>query len=77
MATIATALDTAFTPAVGVFNCQATGGQIVLERRNTSGAGWAACGLFSGAVEVNNAVAGAQFRAAAAPGSTPTFQADQ
>ena len=78
MATLTTSLNTAFTPAVGDFVVQATGGVVALERRNTSGAAWAEVGRFTGnaAPIVSNPVAGVQYRFVSIEGS-PTVQADQ
>jgi hypothetical protein len=78
MATLASALDTPFTPAAGDFIVQATGGTAILERRNTSGAAWAGVGEIVGAQIISNPVAGAQYQFRAGAGlGTPTVQADQ
>lgn len=78
MATIASALDTAFEPAVGNFNLQVTGrGMVNLLRRNTSGSPWALVSPYvRGAHVVTNDIAGAEYMLTANTG-TPTVQADQ
>jgi hypothetical protein len=78
MATICSALNTAFTPVTGSFNVQVSGGNVQLERRNTSGAAWAVVGPISAglAVVVDTPVAGADYRFVGMTGS-PTVQADQ
>lgn len=81
MATIATQLNTVFTPAVGDFIVQVTNGTARLLRRNTAGAAWAPCAPvngsleISGAVTINNPVTGAQYMFQS--NGTPTVQADQ
>lgn len=63
MAALVTALDTEFTPAVGDFLVQATGGIATLERKAVSGAAFAQVGLVIGqALIVSNPVAGAIYR---------------
>jgi hypothetical protein len=78
MATIASALDTVFTPAASDFTVQSLGGHMVLRRRSTSSAPWVDMGEIygSGVLIVANPVAGAQFMLVAVSG-TPTAQADQ
>jgi len=76
MATIASALNTEFTPAAGDFIVQAIDGRAALLRKNSSGAGFAAVGVISGAFIVDNPVAGAVYKLMAHEG-TPTVQADQ
>lgn len=78
MATIASALNTPFTPAVGSFIVQASAGRAMLQRRGTSGAAWTNVGEIGADVSpvVENPVAGAQYQFIAASG-TPVVQADQ
>lgn len=79
MTTIATALETAFTPSGTSFIAQVTNGSAYLERRNTSGAAWAevrGSSIQNEAVLVDNPVAGADYRFRASGGS-PTVQADE
>lgn len=77
MATLTTALNTAFTPAAGDFIVQVAG-KATLQRRNTSGAAWAnAASLESGAYIIDNPVAGADYQFKAAGETNPTVQADQ
>lgn len=76
MATLTTALDTDFTPAVGDFNVQATGGVATLRRKNSSGAAFAPVGKVEGAGIVNNPIAGAVYQFTTFSG-TPVVQADQ
>lgn len=77
MATLASAVETEFTPAVGDFNVQVTGGVVTLLRKNTSGAAFSAVQpAFSGAFICGNPVAGAVYKFAVTSG-TPTVQADQ
>lgn len=79
MATLVSALGTDFTPAVGVFIAQATGGIAVLERKNSSGAAFAECGrIHNAAVEVQNSISGAVYRfRQVSEGGTVVVQADQ
>lgn len=78
MATLTSALDTDFTPAVGDFIAQATGGFAQLLRKNTAGAAWAvAAGNLNGAVIVSNPVTGAVYRFTNSGSTTPIVQADQ
>lgn len=78
MSTLASTLNTVFTPSVGSFNVQVNGGNVQLERRNTSGAQFASVGVIpSGqALVVDNLVAGADYRFVGLSG-TPVVQADQ
>lgn len=77
MATLASALDTEFTPAVGDFIAQATGGNASLVRKNSAGAEFAlVTSTLNGAVVVSNPVAGAVYKFTA-PSGTPLVQADQ
>ena len=77
MATLVSALDTEFTPAAGDFIVQATGGQALLQRKNSSGAAFAPVGTIDKAgVIVSNPIAGAVYKLTATIG-TPTVQADQ
>lgn len=63
MATLVTALNTEFTPAVGDFNAQATGGMAILERKQTSGAAWGEAGrIHNAGVVVENPISGAVYR---------------
>ena len=75
MATLTAALDTEFTPAVGEFIAQATGGSANLLRKNSIGAQFAPAGQINGAVTVGNPVAGAVYKFSAPAGVT--VQADQ
>ena len=78
MTTLVTALDTIFTPSVGVFSAQVTGGSAYLYRRQTDGAAWAIVGVLRTdlAVVVDNPVADADYKITTASGS-PVVQADQ
>lgn len=77
-------LSTVFTPAVGTFTVQATGGVAALERRQVSGAAWARIqpsldgnSRNGNAFNVNNPVAGVEYRFVAVGGTSPTVRADQ
>ena len=78
MATIASALNTPFTPAAGPFIAQVSGGRALLQRRNTAGAAWTNVGEIGAdaAPMIENPVAGADYRFITASG-TPVVQADQ
>lgn len=78
MATLTTALNTSFEPAVGQFVAQCSNGQVSLERRGTSGAAWVSVGFITpnSAPVIDNPVAGCQYRFVAVSGS-PVVQADQ
>jgi len=77
MATLIAALDTDFTPAVGDFIAQVTGGSCQLVRKNTAGAAFALVqSLVNCAVVVSNPVAGAVYRFNSVQTGV-TVQADQ
>lgn len=78
MATLVSALNTVFTPATGTFIAQATGNQVVLQSRNTSGAAWviAAPMPFATALLIDVPVSGVQFRFVS-PDAGAVVQADQ
>ncbi len=79
MTTIANSLVTPFTPAIGTFVVQATGGVARLDRRQTAGAAWTVAGTLDASVSqnVDNPVAGVQYQFVAVGNSTPLVQADQ
>lgn len=81
MALLTDELDTPFTPAVGVFIVEVTGGEAALMRRNAADAPWALCaGLrnpINGAHDVNCAVAGAEFMFTAGSTADVAVRADQ
>ncbi len=78
MATLVSALDTEFTPAVGNFNAQVSGGMALLERKQTADAAWVEVSrVHAAGVVVNNAVAGAVYRFSNGGIGTPVVQADQ
>jgi len=79
MATLTTALNTAFTPAAGDFIVQCSAGTAALERRNTAGAAWVSVGIVTGneAPIVSNPVAGAEYRFTNVGSTTAVVQADQ
>ena len=76
MTTIASALNTEFTPAAGDFDVQVFGGAAELMRKQTSGAAFVSVGLLhnEGAIVSNRA--GDVYKFVAAIG-TPIVQADQ
>jgi hypothetical protein len=76
MATLTSALDTDFTPAVGRFNVQCTGGVATLMRKNSAPAAFAPAGMVAGGQVVDNEVAGAVYRFVSFSGN-PVVQADQ
>lgn len=78
MAQIASAVNTAFTPAVGDFIVQVTGGVVGLQRRAVSGAAWVEVGTITAndAPIVSNPIDGAQYQFVTVVG-TPTVRADQ
>jgi hypothetical protein len=78
MATIASAVNTAFVPGVGDFVVQCSTGIAELQRRGTNAAPWVTVGVISGSMApiVSNPVAGAEYRFLAVSG-TPVVQADQ
>lgn len=79
MATLTTALNTAFTPAAGDFIVQCSSGAAALERRNTAGADWVSVGIVTGndAPIVSNPVTGASYRFVQVGSTTAVVQADQ
>lgn len=78
MATLTTTLNTAFTPAVGDFTAQVTGGAATLQRRNTAGAAWALVdAIVNRAVIVSNPIAAAEYRFVQVGNDTAVVQADQ
>ena len=77
MASIASAIDTTFTPAASDFLAQVTGGTANLMRRNSSGEAWALVDAITNrAVVVSNPVAGAQYQFTAVS-PAPVVRADQ
>lgn len=78
MASLVSALDTEFTPAVGDFNVQVSTGVAKLLRKNSSGVPFAPVppGALSGAFVCNNPIAGAVYKFTA-PSSSTVVQADQ
>lgn len=77
MAILVSALDTDFTPAVGDFNVQATGGLATLLRKDSAGAAFAPVpGLIAGGMVCSNPIAGAVFRLSS-PTSATVVQVDQ
>lgn len=78
MTTIATAVDTPFTPAAGDFIVQCSTGVVALERSNDNDAPFVLVGYVSGneAPIVSNPIAGARYRFVTISG-TPVVQADQ
>ena len=78
MTTLVSAVATNFTPSVGTFSVQCTGGDARLDRRQTSGAAWATAGyIYNGqSFVVDNPVGGADYRFTTMAG-TPVVQADQ
>lgn len=77
MTTLVSALDTDFTPAVGDFNVQVTGGVATLLRKNTAGSAFAVVqSVLAGAAVCSNPVAGAVYRFSS-PSSTTAVQAEQ
>jgi hypothetical protein len=79
MALLTAALDTNFTPAVGDFLIQVTGGSVQLVRRNSAGAAWALVqSVTNQALVVSNPVAGADYKFTATQiPTTAVVQADQ
>lgn len=78
MAQIASAVNTPFTPAVGDFIVQCTGGVVGLQRRNAAAAAWVDVGTITSneAPIVSNPIAGADYQFVTIVG-TPTVRADQ
>lgn len=79
MATLTSALNTAFTPAAGDFIVQCSSGVAALERRNDADAPWVSVGIITGndAPVVSNPVAGADYRFIQVGSTTAVVQADQ
>jgi hypothetical protein len=79
MATIATALDTPFTPAAGDFIVQCSAGTAALERSNDVDAPFVLVGFLTGndAPIVANPVAGARYQFRQIGSTTAVVQADQ
>ena len=79
MATIATALNTPFTPAAGDFIVQCSAGVASLERSNDTDAPWVNVGTITGndAPIVSNPVAGARYQFRQIGSTTAVVQADQ
>lgn len=78
MSTIASAVNTPFTPAIGSFVVQCTGGEARLDRRQTAGAAWTTVvtvGLANSFI-IDNPVADVQYQFFPLNG-TPVVQADQ
>lgn len=77
MAALTTANDTEFTPAVGDFVVQSTGGAATILRKQVSGAAFASIGRIAAGQGfiVSNPVAGAVYKFAADSGAT--VRADQ
>ena len=77
MATLATAVNTAFTPTATQFSVQVKGGSIELLRKQTSGADLVSVGMISNqAVIVQNPTSGCVYQMQASFGN-PTVQADE
>jgi hypothetical protein len=77
MASLVSALDTEFTPAVGDFNVQVSTGVATLLRKNSSGVAFAVVqSVVSGAFVFSNPIAGAVYKFTA-PSSSTIVQADQ
>jgi len=77
MASLVSALDTEFTPAVGDFNVQVSTGVASLLRKNSSGVAYAVVhSAVSGAFVCSNPIAGAVYKFTA-PSSSTIVQADQ
>ena len=77
MTTLVSALDTEFTPAVGDFNVQVTGGMATLLRKNTSGSAFAQVqSVISGAAVCSNPIAGAVYKFSSLSSAT-VVQAEQ
>jgi hypothetical protein len=78
MATLTSALETDFTPAVGDFIVQVIGGTVDLLRKNSAGAAFANIGAVTGGQIVSNPVTGAVYRFSTAGRAAPqSVQADQ
>jgi hypothetical protein len=77
MATIASAVETEFTPAAGDFIVQASGQPCALVRKNTSGAAFVpVVSIDNQSLVISNPIAGAVFKFVAT-GRPVTVQADQ
>ncbi len=78
MATIASAVNTPFTPASGEFIVQCSSGVAALQRRADSGSPWTNVGSITGndAPIVSNPVVGAQYQFVAISGA-PVVLASQ
>ena len=77
MATIASAVETEFTPAAGDFIAQVTGQPAALMRKNSAGASFVpVAAIDNQAIVVSNPVAGAVYKFVAS-GRPVTVQADQ
>lgn len=77
MATIASAVETEFTPAAGDFIAQAIGSPVALMRKNSAGAAFVpVVSMDNQALVVSNPVAGAVYKFVAT-GRPVTVQADQ
>jgi hypothetical protein len=77
-------LETVFTPAIGTFVIQATGGLAALERRSTVDSAWSKVQpILDGmsedgsAFNCENPVSGVQYRFISLAGTTPVVRADQ
>lgn len=79
MAVLTAALDTPFTPVVGDFIAQVTGGSVTLIRKNNAGAAYALVqSLVNQAVVVSNPIAGAVYQfASTGVLPAPVVSADQ
>jgi len=77
MASLVSALDTEFTPAVGDFNVQVSFGVATLLRKNSAGVAFAVVqSVVAGAFVCSNPIAGAVYKFSA-PSSSTVVQADQ
>ena len=77
MASLVTALNTEFTPAVGDFNVQVSSGVAALLRKNSAGAPFAVVqSAVAGAFVCSNPVAGAVYMLTA-PSASTVVAADQ
>ncbi len=77
MASLVSALDTEFTPAVGDFNVQVSSGVATLLRKNSAGVAFAVVqSVVDGAFVCSNPIAGAVYKFSA-PSSSTVVQADQ
>ncbi len=77
MASLVSALDTEFTPAVGDFNVQVSSGVATLLRKNSAGVAFAVVqSVVAGAFVCSNPIAGAVYKFSA-PSSSTVVQADQ